>query len=146
MTNLAFPSGAPGGPGAPHPPVAPRRPRVLVAHGDERVDDWYWLAERDNPEVLALLEAENAHTDARCAHTDALAQQLYREMVGRVQETDLSVPARKGPFRYYSRTRQGAQYPLHCRRPVPPGEPDAPGGDEPAGDDEPLPGEQVILD
>jgi oligopeptidase B len=98
------------------PPVAPRRPHVVEAHGDRRTDDWYWLRERENSEVLALLEAENAYTEAMLGHTDGLQQQLYDEIVARIQETDLSVPARKGDYWYYARTIEGLQYPVACRR------------------------------
>ena len=101
---------------APQPPVAPRRPHTIEAHGDRRTDEWYWLRERENPEVLALLEAENAHTKAMLAHTEGLQQQLYDEIVARIQETDLSVPARKGEWWYYARTVEGQQYPVSCRR------------------------------
>ncbi|MDQ3758291.1 MAG: S9 family peptidase, partial [Actinomycetota bacterium] len=81
-----------------------------------RTDDWYWLRERENPEVLALLEAENDHTKAVLAHTEGLQQKLYDEIVARIQETDLSVPARKGDHWYYVRTVEGEQYPIACRR------------------------------
>ncbi|MGH9206703.1 MAG: oligopeptidase B, partial [Acidimicrobiales bacterium] len=100
------------------PPQPPRRPTVLRAHGDERVDDWFWLRERDNPEVISHLEAENAFTAAMTAHTSALQESLFKEMVSRIQETDLSVPVRKGPWLYYSRTEEGRQYAIHCRRPA----------------------------
>ncbi|HEX2038969.1 MAG TPA: S9 family peptidase [Acidimicrobiales bacterium] len=98
------------------PPVAPRRPHVIEAHGDRRTDDWYWLRDREDPEVLALLEAENEHTKAVLAHTEGLQQKLYDEIVSRIQETDLSVPARKGGYWYYARTVEGLQYPITCRR------------------------------
>jgi oligopeptidase B len=100
----------------PQPPAAERRPHVVEAHGDERVDDWYWLRDRDDPAVLEHLEAENAYTKAALAHTEPLQQQLYDEMVARIQETDLSVPARKGEWWYYGRTVEGQQYPIACRR------------------------------
>jgi oligopeptidase B len=100
----------------PRPPVAPRRPHVIEAHGDPRTDDWYWLRERENPEVLALLEAENEYTKAMLAHTEELQQKLYDEIVSRIQETDVSVPARKGDYWYYARTVEGLQYPIACRR------------------------------
>ena len=105
------------------PPVAPKRPATLAAHGDERVDEWYWLRERDNPEVAALLDAENAHTVAMTAHTEDLQRTLYEEIVGRILETDLSVPVRKGDWWYLARTVEGQQYPIWCRRK---GEPDGP--------------------
>src|SRR5262245_32620190 len=122
-------------------PVAPRRPTVLRAHGDERVDDYYWLRNRDDPEVIAHLEAENAYTRAAMAHTEALQQQLFEEIKSRVQETDASAPVRKGPYEYFTRTIEGRQYGIHCRRPAGThGLPDpfaAPGA---------PPGEEVLLD
>ncbi len=100
------------------PPVAPRRPHVLVAHGDERVDDWWWLRSdtRDDPEVLAHLEAENAYTQAALAHTEDLQAGLFEEIKARIKETDLDVPFAKDDWWYYSRTEQGLQYPVNCRR------------------------------
>ncbi len=100
------------------PPVPPRRPVDVGAHGDRRIDDYSWLSDRDDPEVLAYLESENAYTEAALAHLRALRDELYAEMVARIQETDLSVPVRKGPWLYYSRTIQGRNYALHCRRPA----------------------------
>ncbi|HLY82192.1 MAG TPA: hypothetical protein VKQ71_04360, partial [Acidimicrobiales bacterium] len=101
------------------PPRAPRRPHRLVAHGDVRVDDWYWLRDRTDPAVTAYLEAENAYTKAVMAPTEALQSRLYDELRSRIQETDLSAPARKGPWWYYTRTLEGQQYGIHCRRPDP---------------------------
>jgi oligopeptidase B len=129
----------------PAPPAAPCRPTVLRAHGDERVDDWYWLRERDDPEVVAYLEAENAYTRATMADTASLQDALYAEIVARIQETDLSVPVRRGPWSYYSRTVEGRQYAVHCRRPAdgdvgPEAEPSDP--TRPAGD----PHEEILLD
>src|SRR5207302_3778312 len=115
------------------PPMAPRRPTVLRAHGDERLDDWYWLRERDDPDVIAYLQAENDFTTAAMADTAALQDELYAEIVARTQETDLSVPVRKGPWSYYSRTVEGRQYAIHCRRPAPPANrPDPAGAPDPA--------------
>lgn len=87
-------------------------------HGDTRIDPWYWLRDRDDPEVLAYLEAENAYTEAAFAHTDPLRGQLFEEIRGRVQETDVSPPARKGPWDYFTRTYEGRQYAAHGRRPA----------------------------
>ncbi|MDQ3679762.1 MAG: S9 family peptidase [Actinomycetota bacterium] len=98
------------------PPSAPRRPTVLTTHEDARGDEWYWFRDRENPEVIAHLEAENAHTRRALAHTEALQDGLYQEIVGRILETDLSVPARKGGWWYYGRTVEGLQYPISCRR------------------------------
>lgn len=98
------------------PPVAPRIPRVEVVHGERRVDDYFWLREKSDPEVRAYLEAENRYTEAEMAHTRPLQEALYREMLGRIQETDMSVPFREGAYFYYSRTEEGKQYPILCRR------------------------------
>jgi len=100
------------------PPVAPRRPAVLEAHGDRRVDDWFWLRDRDDPEVLSHLRAENGYTAARTAHLAGLRQALFTEIRGRIVETDLSVPVAKGPWWYYERTVEGSGYVIHCRLPV----------------------------
>jgi oligopeptidase B len=88
-----------------------------MAHGDERTDDWYWLADREDPDVIAYLEAENAYTDAVLAPTEELQVRLYQQIRDRIEETDISAPTRKGPWWYYSRTVEGQQYPIHCRRP-----------------------------
>ena len=99
------------------PPAAPRRPHVLRAHGDERVDDWYWLREREDPDVISYLEAENAFTESALAHTEALQKELYAEIVNRVLETDVSAPAHRGVWDYFARTYEGSQYAVHGRRP-----------------------------
>ncbi|HEV3354443.1 MAG TPA: hypothetical protein VG076_16060, partial [Acidimicrobiales bacterium] len=78
------------------PPEAPRRPTELTAHGDTRVDDWYWLRDRDDPQVIAYLEAENEWTEQATKHTNALQEQLFEEIKGRIQETDVSAPAPYG--------------------------------------------------
>jgi oligopeptidase B len=98
------------------PPEAPRRPTVMSLHGDERVDDWYWLRDRDDPETTAYLEAENAYTVAMTAHTEALQGELYEEIRGRIQETDESAAVPHGGHWYFRRTVEGLQYPTHCRR------------------------------
>jgi oligopeptidase B len=100
----------------PEPPRAPSRPTTLTAHGDDRIDPYYWLRDRDNPEVIAHLEAENEFTKAALAHTEALQEKLYDEIVARIQETDLSAPVRKGDWWYYSRTVEGLQYGINCRK------------------------------
>ncbi len=89
---------------------------MSLVHGERRVDEYFWLRERDNPEVRAYLEAENAYADALLAPTEPLQSRLYQEMLGRIKETDQNVPYRKGSFFYYSRTEQGRQYPIHCRK------------------------------
>ena len=119
------------------PPIARRSPTTRTHHGDEVADDYAWLRQRDDPEVISYLEAENAYTEAATAHTVELQEQLFEEIKGRIQETDLSVPVRKGHWWYYSRTEEGLQYPIHCRKPAGPR-----GEIEPAEDAS----EQVMLD
>jgi oligopeptidase B len=132
------------------PPSAERRPVRLEAHGDVRVDDWFWLRDKDDPAVIDHLKAENAYTDAEMAGTDGLQAHLFAEMVARIEETDLSVPVRKGPWLYYSRTVEGSSYAIHCRRPAGPSgrsEPSAGSlGSGETGPSEPPADEQVILD
>jgi oligopeptidase B len=97
------------------PPVAPRRPVRLEEHGDVRVDDWHWLRDRDDPAVIAYLEAENAYTEAMTEGSAGLRQRLYEQIKDRIQEDDLSAPARHGGWWYWSRTAEGSQYRVHCR-------------------------------
>ena len=98
------------------PPSAAERPVTLEIHGDRRIDEFLWLREKENPEVRAYLQAENDHTQACLAHTQELQQQLYAEMVGRIKETDLSVPYPEAGQLHYHRTVEGLQYPIHCRK------------------------------
>src|ERR1700736_688583 len=100
----------------PRPPIAKRIPRETTTHGETRTDDYAWLRERTNPDVTAYLEAENAHTAEVMKPTEALREQLYKEILGRVQETDLSVPVRRGEYFYYSRTEEGKAYGIYCRK------------------------------
>src|SRR5262249_8736181 len=103
-------------PGARAPPVAPRKPHVETMHGDTRSDDWFWLRDKTNPEVAQYLEAENAYAAQELAPLAGLQKTLYDEMLGRIQQTDLSVPYRERGFWYYTRTEEGKQYPIYCRR------------------------------
>jgi oligopeptidase B len=119
------------------PPAPERRPVILEAHGDVRIDDWYWLRDKDDPAVIEHLVAENAHTEARMAGTARLQTTLFEEMVARIEETDLSVPVRKGPWLYYGRTVEGSSYAIHCRRPA--------GGGGTAGTPDEVPADEVVL-
>jgi oligopeptidase B len=128
------------------PPQADRRPVELVAHGDRRIDEWFWLRDKDDPAVIDHLKAENAYTEATMAGTRALQAVLFQEIVDRIEETDVSVPVRKGPWLYYSRTVEGSSYAIHCRRPVGagPGAQAGPASVLPPGK---IPeGEQILLD
>jgi oligopeptidase B len=98
------------------PPLAERRPKDVTVHGDTRIDAYFWLRERENPAVLDYLKAENAYTQAVMAPATALKDKLFAEIRGRVKETDLSVPYRKGGYVYYTRYEAGSQYAIHCRR------------------------------
>jgi oligopeptidase B len=98
------------------PPVAPKRPTVLRKHGERRIDDYYWLRYEQDPAVLAYLQAENAYAAAVTKPLKPFEDTLYREMQGRIQETDRSVPYRLRGWLYYSRTEAGKQYPILCRK------------------------------
>jgi oligopeptidase B len=98
------------------PPVARIVPRVETVHGELRIDDYFWLRNRSDPEVMAYLEAENRYTASVMQPTSGLQEQLYQEMRGRIKETDLSVPEQMDEFLYYTRTEAGGQYPIFCRR------------------------------
>jgi oligopeptidase B len=98
------------------PPMAAVRPHRLELHGHVRVDPYYWLRERENPEVIRYLEAENAYTDAVMAHTVPLQERLFQEIVGRIKQTDLSVPYRERSYYYYTRFEEGKNYPIYARK------------------------------
>jgi oligopeptidase B len=100
----------------PNPPVAQKIPRETVTHGDVLKDDYFWLREKSNPAVRSYLEAENAYTDARMAHTAKLQEELYGELLSHIKETDESVPFRQGDDFYSTRTEKGKQYVIFCRR------------------------------
>src|ERR1700740_1783437 len=92
---------------APGPPSARRIRSERTHHGDTVVDEYAWLADRDDPETIAYLEAENAYMAAMTAGQAGLREAIFEEIKGRTQETDLSVPFRKGGWWYYSRTVEG---------------------------------------
>jgi len=98
------------------PPAAAKQPKDVTVHGDKRIDDYFWLRERENPAVRSYLEAENAHTDAVMAPTKQLQETLYAEMLGRIKETDSAPPVFRRGFWYYTRTEQGKQYNIYARR------------------------------
>src|SRR5258708_23321005 len=100
----------------PKSPAARREPVETVLHGDRRVDHYAWLRQKENPEVIAYLEAENAYTDAILRPTETFQEALYEEMLGRILQTDLTVPYRLRGYLYFTYTVQGKQYPIHCRR------------------------------
>ena len=128
---------------AKEPPRAARRPTERTFHGDTFTDDYEWLRHKDDPEVVAHLEAQNAWALARQEHLAPLRQTLFDEIKGRTLETDLSVPSRDGDWWYYARTVEGQQYPIHARYPASGPDDWTPRVLEPG---EPVPGEQVLLD
>lgn len=101
---------------APVPPVAPIIEHRESHHGVTIVDNYFWLREKSNPEVIKYLNAENAYTDAMTKELKPFEDTLYKEMLGRIKQTDLSVPTRRGAYLYYSRTEEGKQYPIQCRK------------------------------
>lgn len=125
----------------PRAPRAPRRESTREHHGDVVVDPYAWLRDKDDPQVRAHLEAENAYAEAVTADLEPLREAIFEEIRSRTQETDLSVPVASGPWWYYSRSFEGSQYSVECRAPRTEGRP------RPALDaHEPVPGEQVLLD
>jgi oligopeptidase B len=125
------------------PPVAKRVATRREHHGDVFVDPYEWLRDKENPEVIAYLEAENEFVDQQTAHLEPLRQRIFDEIKARTKETDLSVPTRRGDWWYYARTFEGKQYRVQCRCPVSnPDDWDPPTLDE----NTEVPGEQVLLD
>lgn len=121
-----------------NPPVAARKPIERTHHGDVFVDDYEWLRDKSSDEVLDYLRAENDYTEKRTEHLESLREAIFSEISDRTLQTDLSVPARRGGYWYYTRTVEGKQYAISCRVKV--------DGDEPPATDGEIPGEEVMLD
>ncbi|MGB8539282.1 MAG: S9 family peptidase [Acidobacteriaceae bacterium] len=98
------------------PPIARRQETIHTIHGHRLADDYAWMRQKTSPEVNRFLEQENAYTRAVMKPTEQLQATLYKEMISHIKETDVSVPFRVGAYFYYSRTEQGAQYPIYCRK------------------------------
>ncbi|MGD1109084.1 MAG: S9 family peptidase, partial [Mycobacterium sp.] len=131
------------GPVAPVPPIAKRVETRREYHGDVFIDPYEWLRDKDNPDVIAYLDAENDYVDQTTAHLQPLREQIFGEIKARTKETDLSVPTRQGDWWYFSRTFEGKQYRVQCRCPITdPDDWDPPILDE----DTEIPGEQILLD
>jgi oligopeptidase B len=124
----------------PAPPIAKRVHTETTLHGVTLIDDYAWLREKDNPEVTAYLEAENAYAEAVMAPMAGLRDELYRDMLSHIKQTDVSVPYRDGDWWYYTRTEEGLQYAIHCRKPG-----TATGPDEPAAEEVVLDGNAMAL-
>ncbi|MDY6436369.1 MAG: S9 family peptidase [Bacteroidales bacterium] len=106
-------------------PSLKKIPHEMTIHGHTRVDNYYWLKERENPEVIDYLKAENAYLEAMMKHTEPLQDQLFKEITGRIKQDDMSVPVKHHGYWYYTRFEEGMEYPLYCRKP-------AKAGDNPA--------------
>jgi len=98
------------------PPTTEKRPKVTEINGDRLVDNYFWLREKSNPAVIAHLEAENAYAAAVMKPTETLQEKLYQEILSHIKQTDESVPYRWGDYFYYTRTVEGQQYPIFCRK------------------------------
>lgn len=127
----------------PQPPLAKKQPSRRTHHGEEFVDDYEWLRDKENPDTIGYLESENAYAADRTAHLAGLRETIFSEIKGRTQETDLSVPSRRGSWWYYARTVAGQEYGLRCRCPIDDADDWEPPILDPATE---VPGEQVLLD
>ncbi|MFP4019146.1 MAG: S9 family peptidase [Bacteroidales bacterium] len=99
-----------------NPPDAEKKPKELTAHDDTLVDNYYWMNDRNNPEVIEYLKAENEYTDSALKPTEKLQEKLFEEMKGRIKEDDESVPYKKNGYYYYTRHEKGKEYPIYCRK------------------------------
>src|SRR5215813_14030057 len=98
------------------PPNTEKKPKVTDINGDRLVDNYFWLREKSNPAVIAHLEAENAYAATMMKPTEGLQEKLYNEILSHIKQTDVSVPYRWGDYFYYTRTVEGQQYPVYCRK------------------------------
>jgi oligopeptidase B len=100
----------------PQPPVTEKKPKITEINGDRLVDNYFWLREKTNPAVIAHLEAENAYTTAVMKPTEALQEKLYNEILSHIKQTDVNVPYKQGGYFYFSKTKEGLQYPMFYRK------------------------------
>ena len=105
-----------GGAGAPQPPMAEKKTKTTNIHGTTIVDDYFWLREKTNPAVIAHLKAEDEYAQSMMKHTAPLQEKLYNEMLSHIKQTDSNVPFRSGNYFYYTRTEEGKQYAIYCRK------------------------------
>ncbi len=96
--------------------MAEKKPKTTKIHGAILVDDYFWLREKSNPQVMEYLRAEDAYSEVAMKPTAALQEKLYKEMLSHIKQTDVNVPYRWGNYYYYSRTEEGKQYPIFCRK------------------------------
>jgi oligopeptidase B len=105
-----------GGTTAAQPPMAEKKPKVTKIHGETLVDDYFWLREKSNPQVMEHLKTEDAYAEAMMKPSAPLQEKLYKEMLSHIKQTDVNVPYRWGDYFYYTRTEEGKQYPIFCRK------------------------------
>ena len=98
------------------PPETEKKPKITEINGDRMVDNYFWLREKTNPAVIAHLEAENAYTAAMMKPTEALQEKLYNDILSHIKQTDVNVPYRQGGYYYFSKTKEGLQYPMFYRK------------------------------
>src|SRR4029450_10923560 len=103
-------------PNSPKPPMTNKKPKTTNIHGVTLVDDYFWLREKSNPDVMAHLQAENSYAETVMQPTAQLQEKLYKEMLSHIKQTDVNVPYRWGNYFYYTRTEEGKQYPIFCRK------------------------------
>ena len=115
-TNGALRAQSNGGSAPNKAPMTEKKPKTTNIHGDTLVDDYFWLREKNNPAVMEHLQAEEAYTDQVMKPTAALQEKIYKEMLSHIKQTDKTVPYRWGDYFYYSRTEEGKQYPIYCRK------------------------------
>ncbi|ORM34168.1 S9 family peptidase [Williamsia sp. 1135] len=125
------------------PPAAKKIPFERTHHGETVIDHYEWLRDKEDPEVIDFLEQQNDHTAAHTADLAGLRDDIFGEIKSRTQETDMSVPTRRGQFWYYARTEEGKQYPLHARCPIVDPDDWTPPKVEPGQE---VPGEEILLD
>ena len=104
-----------------NPPVPEKIPVILEKHGDKRVDNYFWMQERENPKVLEHLKTENAYADYVLKPTESLQKQLFSELKARMKQDDITVPYKQGNYEYYARTETDKDYPIYCRKALQPG-------------------------
>ena len=97
-------------------PIAQKKPHKMTIHGDTRVDNYFWMNQRENEEVSAHLNTENAYKEKMMKHTEKLQKKLYKEIVGRIKQDDESVPYKDNDFYYYRRYEEGGEYPIYARK------------------------------
>src|SRR6266403_2689151 len=115
-TDITVRSQTDGGSTTPQPPMAEKKPKVTKIHGETLVDDYFWLREKTSPLVLEHLKAEDAYALTMMKPTAPLQEKLYKEMLSHIKQTDVNVPYRQDGYFYYTRTEEGKQYPIFCRK------------------------------